>query len=180
MILAFIVPLAIGTALFLIIEDIIGFLSGRESAIGDFFGIDPSRVEAIGNFFDTLKSKFLETKRYFEENGLAGGIMKGFDALGDSLIVFFDKYLKKFIDFIDKIKDYIKSVFTGFNPFESMANSINSLSPFGNSNNQAQVQTTNNSNNANVNIQIDGANGDVVDQLENYFKTNYTSLFGTE
>ena len=179
MILAFVVPLAIGTALFLILEDIVGFLSGKESAIGDFFGIDPSRVEAIGNFFDTLKSKFLETKLFFEENGLAGGIMKGFDTLGDSLVAFFDKYLKKFIEFIDKIKAYMKSAFSGM--LGGVTNSLNMINPLNDvQTKQAQAVTTNNNNNANVNIMIDGANGDVVDQLENYFKTNYTSLFGNQ
>ena len=116
---------------------------------------------------------------FFEENGLAGGIMKGFDTLGDSLVAFFDKYLKKFIEFIDKIKAYMKSAFSGM--LGGVTNSLNMINPLNDvQTKQAQAVTTNNNNNANVNIMIDGANGDVVDQLENYFKTNYTSLFGNQ
>lgn len=54
MLMAFAIPLAIGTALFLVVEDFVSFLQGKDSVIGDFFGMFGVTGEQVLKVFKAI------------------------------------------------------------------------------------------------------------------------------
>lgn len=181
MIASFAAPLIVGTLLFAVIEDIVGFLTGKESMIGDFFNIDGTKVlKSIQDFFSYIKEAYNAFMADVEQYGLGQAILNGLVKAGEKIMQFFDYLLEMIINLASKIKDYIIEAFADFNPLKGIQNTLNSLNPFASAPTQAtQTTNNNNNNNANVTVNVSGGGGDVIDQIEEYFKSGYTSLFGT-
>ena len=147
MILAFIVPLALATALFLILEDIVSALEGKDSFFGDWLDAVnqlPIALEAVSIWFDVLIMKIKQ---------IGSDIA---DAFSFKNITFPDFSLPSFND---------------------IGNSVSGL--FGTTP-QAQAVTNINggARNANVTINVNGANGSVIDEINQYFQQSSNRIFG--
>jgi len=133
MLLSFAIPLAVATALFLVIEDIVSALEGKDSLFGDFLdsvGQFPQAMEAVGLHISNFIDKIL-------------ALLKGIEDF-----------------FSNDIGNFVGNIFGG---------------------GQAQAQTINNNGgarNANVNVTVNGADGNVISQLNTYFQQLSNSILG--
>jgi len=147
MILAFAVPLAIGTALFLIIEDIVKGLQGKDSFFGDLLNtlsFIPEALKKISSWFDIIIEKIVK---------IGTDIKEAFSFDNISLP---DISLPSFGD----IGSSISGFFGG--------------SPQG----QAITNNVGGARNANVTINVSGADGSVVEQINQYFQQTSNRIFG--
>lgn len=150
MLLAFIVPLAIATALFLVLEDIVSAVEGKDSFFGDWLDAVnqlPEALEAISIWFDVLIQKIKQ---------IGSDIADAFSFDNISFPSFDNINLPSFGD---------------------IGNTISGL--FG-STPQAQAITNNNggARNANVTINVNGASGSVIDEINQYFQQSSNRIFG--
>lgn len=131
-IIAFAVPLAIATALFLVVEDIVTALEGGDSVFGDW-------LDAVSQFPQAMEAVTL--------------------------------HIGNFVDKILSIFDTIKEFFSS-----SIGNFVGNI--FGAN---QQPQTVNNiggASNANVTVNVNGADGNVIDQINTYFQQLANSALG--
>jgi len=158
MVLAFAVPLALGLALFLIIEDIIFALSKKDSITGGFLDTLGIKVESILEFANNIKGVF--------------EIILG--QLG-SLVNFWISSFEKILEIIKSIGAISKDI-----SLPSFGDIGSSISGFFGGTPQGQAITNNvgGARNANVTINVSGADGSVVEQINQYFQQTSNRIFG--
>ena len=158
MLLAFAIPLVIATALFLVIEDIVKGLQGKDSFFGDLI----PKLAKLKPIFDGVKMVI---------NGITDGIAFLVKAVHD-LVVAFDGLFKN--GFFSAVNDLYSSV------TNSLSGLFGGVSTVGQSSNSTISNVTNNGGavSNNVNIVVNGADGDVVGQLNTYFQQKSNSIYG--
>lgn len=155
MVASFVIPLALATALFLVIEDMFSALEGKESVFKDIFG--NTGVEVLVGFVNLITES-----------------IKGWGLLLNNWEVALEGLM---ILIREMAEDLSNLVSFNLPSFGDIGTSISGL--FG-TQQPAQAITNNNggAKNANVTINVSGASGSVVDEINQYFQQSSNRIFG--